>query len=147
MSLLHSDDGVALVEFSLFLPLLTFLFVGIVDYAMEIQQTLQIQEAATAGAMYGAIPGNQKSLTGMQAAAQSAAAGVHGFSATASDIFTCTPGGAAVTSATICSGYGTPIEYVQVNTTATIPVYLAYPGMPANLVLQGGATFRVPWTE
>jgi len=143
--MLRSERGVATVEFALFLPVLAFLFIGIVNYALEIQQTMQIQEAASAGAAYGAIPGNQKSLTGMQTAAQNAASGVSGFSATASDIFTCSPGGTTVTSASSCSGYGTPIEYVQVSTSATVPALLAYPGMPSSLTLHGSATYRVPW--
>jgi Flp pilus assembly protein TadG len=136
---------VALVEFALFLPILAFLFIGVVDYALYLQETLQIQEAASAGAAYGTIPGNQKSLAAMQTAAQNAASGVSGFSAVATDIFTCSPGGATVTSATTCSGYGTPIEYVQVATSATVPAMLAYPGMPASLTIHGSATFRVPW--
>jgi Flp pilus assembly protein TadG len=144
---LRSESGVALIEFALFLPILAFLFVGIVDYSLEIQETQQIQEAAAAGAEYGAIPGNQKNLAGMQTVAANAASGVSGFSATASDIFTCSPGGTAVTSATTCSGYGTPIEYVNVTTVATIPVYLVYPGMPSSLTLHGAATYRVPWTQ
>ncbi len=145
MSFARSESGVALIEFALFLPILAFLFVGIVDYALEIQEILQIQEAAAAGAAYGIIPGNQTNLTGMQTAAQKAAADVTGFNATAADVYTCTPGGAAVTSATTCPGYGTPITYVQVTTTATIPVYLAYPGMPSSLTLHGQAIYRVPW--
>jgi Flp pilus assembly protein TadG len=142
---LRSERGVALIEFALFLPILTFLFVGIVDYALEIQEAMQIQEAAAAGAAYGTIPGNQSNLTGMQTAAQNAAAGISGFSAVATEIYECTAGGSTVTSSTTCSGYGTPITYVQVTTSATIPVYLAYPGMPSSLTLHGGATYRVPW--
>jgi len=146
MRVLRDESGVAMVEFALFLPLLAFMFVGIVDYALYEQETLQVQEAATAGAAYGTIPGNVKALTGMQTAAANAASGLTGFAAVATDVFTCTPGGATVTSATTCSGYGTPIEYVQVSTSATVPAMLAYPGMPASLTLHGQASFRVPWT-
>lgn len=145
MRFLRAERGVAMVEFALFLPILAFLFIGIVDYALEIQQTQQIQDAASAGAAYGAIPGNQKSVTGMQTTAQNAASGVSGFSASASYLFTCTPGGSTVTSATNCSGYGTPIEYVQVKTSATVPAMFAFPWMPASLTLHGQATYRVPW--
>jgi len=145
-SLVESESGSALVEFAVFLSVLTLLFVGIVDYGLEIQQAMQVQEAASAGASYGEIPGNVKNLTGMEAAATSAAPGVHGFSVTAVDIFSCTPGGAAVLSSATCSGYGTPIEYVQVKTSATVPTLLAYVGMPSSLALKGSATFRVPWT-
>jgi Flp pilus assembly protein TadG len=142
---LRSERGVATVEFALFLPILAFLFIGIVDYALEIQETLQIQEAASAGAAYGVIPGNQENFTGMQTAAANAAPGVSGFSATATNIFTCSPGGATVTSSTSCSGYGTPIKYVVVSTSATVPALLTYPGIPSSLTLHGSATFRVPW--
>jgi hypothetical protein len=51
-----------------------------------------------------------------------------------------------VLSSATCSGYGTPIEYVQVKTSATVPTLLAYVGMPSSLALKGSATFRVPWT-
>ena len=139
------ESGSALIEFSLMLPVLVFLFVGIADYGLEMEQAMQIMEAATAGASYGAINGNQKDLVGMQNAAKNSATGVHGFSVTASDVFTCTPGGTAVTSSTTCTGYGTPIEYVKVATSATVPTLLTFPGMPTNLVHQQTVMYRVPW--
>lgn len=142
---LRDESGTALIEFSLFLSILVLVFVGVVDYALEIQQAMQVTEAAGAGAAFGAVPGNQKNFTGMQAAATSSAPGVNGFSVTAADIFTCTPGGAVVLSSASCTGYGTPIEYVQVKTSATVPALLAYVGMPASLALKGTATYRVQW--
>ena len=146
MKLRRDEGGSALVEFGLLLPLLTLLFVGIVDYALEIQQAMEIAEAAGAGAAFGAVPANVKDLAGMRAAATSAAADVNGFSVTASNLFTCSPGGAAVSSSATCSGYGTPIEYVEVQTSATVPVFLAFPGMPAGFTQHATATYRVPWT-
>jgi len=143
-TLLYTSDGSALVEFAVFLPILAMVFVVCVDYALMVQEQIQVQDAATAGAAYGAIPGNQSNLTGMQNAAINAAPGVSGFNAVASNVYTCTPGGTAVTSTTTCSGYGTPIEYVRVHTTATASPLLAYSGIP-SLSLQGYATFRVLW--
>ena len=145
MRWLRGDSGSALIEFSILLPLLVFVFVGIADYGLEMQQAMQIMEAATAGASYGAINGNQKDLTGMQNVAKNSASGVHGFTVTASDVFTCTPGGTPVSSSAICMGYGTPIEYVKVTTGATVPMLLTFPGMPTNLVQQQTAMYRVPW--
>ena len=146
MKISTAESGTALIEFSLMLPVLVFLFVGIADYGLEMEQAMQIMEAATAGASYGAINGNQKDFTGMQNAAKNSAVGVHGFSVTASDIFTCTAGGVQVTSSTICTGYGTPIEYVRVVTGATVPTLLTFPGMPTNMVHQQTVLYRVPWT-
>ena len=141
----RSESGSALVEFSLLLPMLVYVFVGIVDYALETEQTMQIIEAATAGAAYGAINGNQKDFTGMQSAAQNSAVGVQGFSVVASNLFTCTPGGAPVASNATCPGYGTPIEYVKVTTSATVPTLFPFPGLPSSLNLQQTAIYRVPW--
>lgn len=146
MKLLGQESGSALVEFSLLLPMLVYLFVGIVDYALETEQTMQIMEAATAGASYGAINGNQKDFAGMQTVARNSAAGVPGFNVVASNVFTCNPQGTPVTSATTCAGYGTPIEYVKVTTSATIPTLLPFPGLPTSLTLQETASYRVPWT-
>jgi len=144
-TLLQASDGSALVEFAVCLPILSMLFVACVDYALMVQEEIQVQDAATAGAAYGAMPSNQSDLTGMQNAATNAAPGVSGFNAVASKIYSCSPGGTAVTSTTTCSGYGTPIEYVQVHTTATAPPLLAYSGI-SSLSLQGYATFRVMWS-
>ena len=145
MKIMVSDGGSALIEFSLLLPVLVFLFVGVADYGLEMEQAMQIVEAATAGASYGAINGNQKDVTGMQNAAKNSAVGVHGFTVNASNVFSCTPGGTPVTSATICTGYGTPVEYVKVTTGATVPTLLAFPGMPTSLIQQQTAVYRVPW--
>jgi Flp pilus assembly protein TadG len=142
---LRSCDGSALVDFAIFLPMLVLIFVGVINYSLMIQQAMQINEAASAGAQYGAIPGNQKDFTGMQNAARNTALGISGFGVTAVDVFTCTPGGTAVTSTTTCSGYGTPIEYVKVQTSATASPVLSYVGMP-SLNLTGTAIFRVAWT-
>jgi len=147
MRLFSDESGGALVEFAAFLSMLVLLFVGMVDYALEIQQAMQVTEAASAGASFGSIPGNQKNLSGIEAAATNSASGVHGFTVTAVDVFIC-PGPPVVSASisTTCTGYGKPIEYVQVNTSATVPPLMAYIGMPSSLKLNGSASFRVPWT-
>jgi hypothetical protein len=116
-----------------------------VDYGLMIQQAMQVTEAAAAGAAYGAIPGNLKNFSGMQTAATNTASGVSGFSVTATNVFTCTPGGASVASSATCSGYGTPIEYVQVQTSATVNPLLSWVGISSR-TLTATASFRVSWT-
>jgi Flp pilus assembly protein TadG len=146
MTLLRSESGSALIEFSGFLSILVLILVGIADYALEVQQAIEVAEAASAAAAYAAIPGNQKNFTGMQAAAIAAAPAVSNMSVSTSNLFTCAPGGASVASSAYCTGYGTPIEYVVIQTSATVPATLHYIGMPAGLTLKGTASYRVPWT-
>jgi Flp pilus assembly protein TadG len=137
---------------ALILTLMCTMFAGVVDYSVAIQQTLRVQEAASAGAEYGVSPGNESNLSGMEAAAVAAGNGVPGFSAVATNLYTCIPGGGAVSSTTVCTAAtyqdaGTPNKYVVVKTTATLPSIFAYPGMPKNLTVTGYSIMRVPWSK
>jgi hypothetical protein len=111
-----------------------------------------VQQSANAGAAYGTIPGNESNLSGMQTAALAEGVNISGMTATASNYYTCTPGGAAVNSTTNCSSAtyqdpGTPIKYILVKTSATLSASFAYPGMPKNLVVSGTSTMRAPWSK
>jgi len=139
------EDGSAMLEFALCLPIFFFIFAAVVDYAIFIQQAMQVTQAAAAAAAYGAINGNTADYTGMQTAAQNAAPGVSGLVVSATDLYTCTPGGASVASSATCSGYGTPIKYVQVQTTASVSPTLRYFNL-SSLTLRAVSTYRVSWT-
>jgi Flp pilus assembly protein TadG len=143
---LSSESGNALVEFALILPIFTFIVLGVVNYSLRMQSAMQLAEAANAGAAFGAIPGNVANITGMQNAAKAAAPGVAGLTAVASQVWTCTPGGPSVASASTCSGYGTPIQYVEVATSASVPALFSWPGLSSTLTLTQTVYFRVPWT-
>jgi Flp pilus assembly protein TadG len=145
--LLGDEGGNALVEFALFLTVLVFILVGVVDYSMYLQEAMQIQEAASAGASFAAVPGNESNFTAIEAAATSAAPGVSGLSATATNVWRCTPSGASVTSTSLCTGNVTPYKYVVVSTSATVSRLLYFPRITTSLALHGSATFRVPWSQ
>ncbi len=152
MNVFRSESGVATLEMALILTLMVSIFAGVIDYSLATQETVSVQEAASAGAEFGVSPGNENNTAGMKAAAVAAAYGVKNFTATASVIYTCTPGGATVTSTTTCTAAtytdaGTPIKYVVVNTSATLPSIFAYPGMPKNLTVYGYSQMRVPWSK
>jgi Flp pilus assembly protein TadG len=148
MKILRGESGTALIEFAVFLSFFGLLLSGITDYSIYIQQEMVLSQAAAAGAAYGIIPGNQENLTGMKAAATAAATGVSGMTVTAVDVYICTAGGSAVTSTATCSGYYTsPMMYVQVKTSATVPAALKWAGISSSLTLQGFAQYRVPWTK
>jgi Flp pilus assembly protein TadG len=126
--------------------MLVMAFGGLADYALIIQQAMLLTQAAAAAAAYGAITGNNGDLTGMQAAAQNTASGLTGMTVTASNIYSCTAGGAQVSSTASCPQYGTPIKYVRVQTSATAQPLLGFPGLPSTLTLHSSAYYRVQWT-
>jgi Flp pilus assembly protein TadG len=138
-----SQKGSALVELGLIFSLIMLLLMGVIDFALVTQQAMVVSEAAYAGAQYGAISGNSSNFTTMQNIATSSAKGVSGFSATASNWCSCSPGGTSVSCSSTCTSYGTPIMYVQVLTSATASVLFKYTGVPLTVPLHGFCILRV----
>jgi len=146
MGLWKSEEGSSLIELALLLPVLLLLAFSLFNYAFWIQKAMCLQEAAEAGAAYGAIPGNTNDITGITQAANLSATGSRtgatGFLATPTTFYTCSPGGAQVTLQTSCSGIA-PFHYVQVTTTMTAHASIAFSLMPSSFALTGRAAFRV----
>ena len=144
MTIVDDEEGSALIEFSLLLPVLVLLFVGIVDFGFVGRRMMRICEAASAGVAYGTIPGNETNLNGMQAAATNSVSS-SGYYVTATNIWRCTETGANVSSSTTCTNSTTPIQYVQVTTNATVPLFLQFAGLPSSIYLHQTAITRVGW--
>lgn len=139
---LSSENGSVVVEFCLILPVLVLLFVGVIDLGLGVQQAMVVSEAAHAGTAYSCLPGKASDLQGMQNAAVAAAGTVSPFSVTAANWCSCTANGSQVLCSSTCGG-ASPIEYAQVKTSATLPVLLGYPGLPASFSLNGFSAVRV----
>jgi Flp pilus assembly pilin Flp len=147
MRVRRDENGSALVEFALLMPVLVLILVGMVNYTAETVYSIQVQEGANAGAEYGAIPGYESSLSAIQTYTVALMPYLSGATATANNIWSCTAGGASVPSTTICSGGGTPYKYVVVTTQATVHRLLSYPGFPSTVTLNGYASIQVPWSN
>jgi Flp pilus assembly protein TadG len=147
ISIQHEDDGTGLIEMAFILPIMLLILYGIFDFSIWIQRSMQLQEAANAGAAFAAMPGAQPSHAAVVVITNFNATnmlnGVTGFSASATDFYCCYPGGSHVVSATICPT-GAPYHYVQV--TATLPaasVFYPYKFIPLSESLSATATYRV----
>jgi Flp pilus assembly protein TadG len=138
-----SQSGSALIELALLFTILMLLLLGVIDFALVTQQAMVVNEAAYAGAQYGAFSGNSTNYTTMQNIAISSATGISGFTAVATKWCACSPGGASVSCASSCPSYGTPVAYVQVITTATAPLLFKYTGIPLSVPLRGVCILRV----
>jgi Flp pilus assembly protein TadG len=144
---LRSRSGSVVLEGSLLFSISVMVIAGIIDYALAGQRAIEVFEAASAGAAYGVVPGNAADSAGMSAAAQAAAPDVTQLSVSATTVYRCTPSGANVTSSKSCSGYGTPIEYVVVSTSAPYPYPLRFDAdRGSNSTAHATAMYRVPWT-
>ncbi len=137
-----SEAGSVLVEFSLMLPILVLLLVGVADLGLGVQQAIVVSEAAHAGTAYSSLPGKSSDTAGMKSAANAAAGSLSSFNASATNWCSCGAGGTHLSCPITCSG-GSLMEYAQVTTTATVPVLLGYPGLPAGFSLSGFSVVRV----
>ncbi len=141
---MRGESGQSLMEVALMVPVLTTILVGAVEVARLDYAGIETSNAARAGAQYGAQNHTTAADTnGMQNVATAAGADVTNLQATASSFCVCSDG----TSIT-CSNAGTTcsariIEYVQVNTSASITPTFQLPGLPKTYTLQGVTVERV----
>lgn len=139
----QEDIGSAFVELALMLPIFFVLLVGVAEFGRLAYAGIEISNAARAGVAYGAQSHITASdSTGMQTAATNDGPNVSGLNATATHFCSCSNGTASTCAPTDCSG-ARIIEYVQVNTSATVDPLFYCPGLPRTYTLSGQAIMRV----
>jgi Flp pilus assembly protein TadG len=144
---MDQEDGAAILELALLLPVLVLTVGSMVSYVFWAQQAMQVQDAAAAAAAYGAIQGNATDSATMTAIANYCATGtVNGssaFSVQPTNYYSCSSGGAHVSGSSSCSGGTAPTHYVQVNTSSTPSAVWSFPGIPSSLTVSGLSIYRV----
>lgn len=137
------DSGQALVELAVGLTICITLILGAAEFGRLAYASIEVSNAAHAGAAYGAQTHTSASDTsGMRTAATQDGPNVTGLSATASHFCFCSNGSASTCAATDCAS-SRIIEYVQVNTTGNVDPYFHVPGLPKTYTLTGKAVMRV----
>jgi Flp pilus assembly protein TadG len=135
--------GQSLIELALVAPLFILLLIGAAEFGRLAYAGIEVSNAARAGVQYGAQSHTTASdNSGMQLAATNDAANIAGVSATATHSCSCADGSSSTCAATDCSA-SRIIEFVQVNTTATVDPLLYYPGLPHTFTMRGQAIMRV----
>ena len=145
---LRSQTGASLVELAVVMPFLVLLLLGAIDFGRAYYLSIEVANAARAGAQYGAVNGNLTNFVGMQTAANEDAFDVPGGVApNAVWGCECSDGSNPIP---LCSSpptcAGGPIylvDYVQVNTSATYQPIIPWPGGPSSIPLSGQAKIRV----
>lgn len=142
----RSEAGQSLVELALVFPLFLILLLGGTEFARFAWASIEVSNAARAGAQYGA----QNHITAASTAAIETAAlndGVNltGLAATATQYCVCSTAestqitcSTAITSGS-CPSPATVLVYVQVNTTATVTPVVHYWSLPKTFIVNGYA--------
>jgi Flp pilus assembly protein TadG len=153
---LRGDSGNALVEVALTISLLGIpLMAGTAQMGMIVYYSIEVADAAKAGATYGMQSLTTASNTsGMTSAAQAEASDIGpSLSVTPSSYYACSlaingtqyTGTNAQTNATSACTGGTnhPLEFVKVATSATIAPLIHCPGLPKTFTLNGLSVMEV----
>lgn len=143
----RSQEGAALVEFALVLPMLALLLIGIIETGRYLAFGVRLSNAAHAGAQFGA----QNHATARSSGdIQNAACNDSGFSCTSSTPapgHTAPPDTMLIQSTTFCSPSATPCPndsyYVQVNTSANFRPLLRFPIFGTSVSMSAQATQQV----
>jgi Flp pilus assembly protein TadG len=148
------DAGQSLVELALVLPLFVLLLFGAVEVARLAYASIEVGNAARAGASYAAQNHTTASdTTNIRLAATNEAPNITSLSATPSHSCSCESSTGTVTSFSSCSSTVTNlttcaspsriVETVTVTTSAPVNTAFHFPGIPNSITLQGQATMRV----
>ena len=142
-----ADQGSALVELAVALPVLVLLLLGAADFARVFSTSIALTDAARAGAQYGAYSLARSTDTGgMQSTAQ-AAVNVSGVAASASRSCYCAPDNGSAFTAAACSATCTSSQHllvtVSVTASKTFTTSSQLPGIPSSIALSRTATMRV----
>ena len=135
------ESGSALVEFTLILPVLVLLLLGVADFGLALQQAMVAADAAHTGTLYATIAGNSSNTNGMKDAAL-AAGGSQLVVDASQNVYTCSTSVPPTTTMPSCSS-GSVLKYAHVKTQITLPALFGYPGLPASFTLSGSSTIRV----
>ena len=125
-------------------PLLLLLVFGAGDFGRVMYYGITLENAARAGAAFGAqSTGHLTDSTNIRTAAQQEAQNIGSITVTSSRVCEC-PAGTAVSCGTnSCAGYGAPLAFVEVTATTTFtPLTGAFPGIPASTLLSRTAKVR-----
>jgi Flp pilus assembly protein TadG len=149
--ILRSDSGSAMVELALVVAVLGMpLLVGTAQMGALIYDSIEVSDAANAGALYGMRSSTfAASSAAITTAAQADAPdfGTHlGVTPTAYWVCALAVTGTQYSSSSSASCTGTgnhALQFVQVNTSATVTPPIHWPGLPATYTLTGQSAMEV----
>ena len=129
------------MEMCFMMTFLSLLLVGVVDMGRAYYLSIEVSDAARAGAQYGYESiANMSDTAGISTAANNDAPDVTGMTVTAPHGCMCSDGSSPNTNCTTpptCTSGFHLVNYVIVNTQATYTTLFPWPGVPASIVLKG----------
>jgi Flp pilus assembly protein TadG len=138
------QGGNALIEFSMMAIVLFLFCAGVSDFARLVTVGRLATGAAMAGAYYGALgPEHYNDLQGVHDAAIKNTNNYSGATATVTQFFACSVGGAQVASPDSCAAGSNPETYIQVVVTLPYTSLFKFPWVPDPINISQLQVIRV----
>ena len=149
-----SETGSALVEMAVCLPVLLLLLFGSIDFGRVFYTAMELNNAARAGAQYGAYNLARSGNTATMQTTATGAVNISGVSASASRSCQCaTDSGTFSATSPSANNCTSPVATscpsshrvvtVTVVATKTFVTTASFPGLPSSIALSRTATLRV----
>jgi Flp pilus assembly protein TadG len=143
---LQNRRGAAMIELAVITTLLSLVVLGSIDFARISYHAMALTNAARAGALHGAQPGNSTDFTGMRnAALNSAAQDIGAITVpTPTKSCECQVGNGAPTVMASCASAcaGTVRARVRVSASKTFSTVIRFPGLPSSVTVTRVAILR-----
>ena len=140
----RARTGHAILELAILVPALMLFLFGAADFGRIFYASMEVANAAAAGAIYGAqTVGTAKNLSRIQQAARNEAQDLKAssLSVTASQFCQCSDGSSVPCSGSCASGR---VElYVSVTATYPFQTLVNYPGIPSQTTISKTSVMRV----
>src|SRR5437867_1351506 len=140
-----AEEGQAIVELGVLLPLLALMLLGTIDFARVFYTAMTVTHAARAGVQYGAQSNDASQDTaGMEQAARDAAQDLdsNSLTVTAESYCQCANKTKVDCVTGVCPE-GSPPIYITVTAQTTFQTLVNYPGIPHTINVNRTATMRV----
>ena len=140
--LIHNEQGGALAETALTLPMLAVLVFGAAELTRVAYTSLEVTSAAKAGVSYGAQTGGDSAdLAGITYAAQNDGANIPGLTVTSTpSSYACSDGSALGTDLNSSCTSSHLEQTLTVNTQAVLDPLIYLPGLPRQYTIVGKAS-------
>ena len=145
ISYIKDKAGVAAVEFALIVPILAFLFIGLVDFGMYINAEMKLENMARAASEYVRNGGDEDNLTADILAFGETADGVNDFddiTITTSTVCECDDGVEVDCAGSCNAGTGYMRQFFIVDLDMDYQPIFPYPGLPDSISLNGNARLQ-----
>lgn len=147
-SVAHQQDANAMIEVSLFLPVMILLLLAVLDVGLILSLDLRVVDSARSAAESATLRSNATRTDIAQVVGSDSANGITTYQISAVNYCTCANGTglADCSSHSSCGSYGIPNQYIRVTASATLPLLFTIPGFPVSYTVRSVAIARTAWT-